>query len=190
MSILDHNSQYEIAEVTPDENAFGKMFWFSGSMKRQKKKQILAAERAEKERQRKALEAGDDEMIQPEPVTFVESAPAIDVPTWEPNQDEELRSPSPILNGSVKPLNGSVQSLNSGIGTPPQHNGGTYFKLNGSFEVDNSDLSDDSEPPSQLQLTSEEALEEALGGTWFGVSVRQRRQTKYLLEPLPGPLQM
>ncbi|XP_066925330.1 uncharacterized protein [Clytia hemisphaerica] len=175
MSILDHNSQYEIVEVEPDENAFGKMFWFSGSMKRQKKKQILAAERAEKERQRKALEAGEDEMIQPEPVTFVESAPAIDAPTWEPDEEEDFRSPSPILNGSVQPLNGSVQPLNGSIGTPPQQNGGTYFKLNGSFEVDNSDLSDDSEPPSQPQLTSEEALEEAPGGTWFGVSVRQRR---------------
>ena len=52
MSILDHNSQYDIKKVQPhddddDENAFGKCFWFSGSMRKRKKKHLLVKEEKE-----------------------------------------------------------------------------------------------------------------------------------------------
>ena len=142
MSILDHNSQYDIQKIQQgDENAFGKCFWFSGSMKRQKKKHVIV-------------------------------------------QEEKL---------TATPVNVELQSTPCEVNISPKidheagclKNGGTFFKLNGSFEVDNSDLSDDSEEPvlkpsQQQQQQSQENKEEegdddGDGGTWFGVSGRHLR---------------
>lgn len=149
MSILDHNTQYDIKKVQPDDddNAFGKCFWFSGSMRKQKKKHLMAKE---------------ENLIQAS-VTPVQlkSIPSDDVNDISQIGDE------PIEDHSTK-------------------NGGTFFKLNGSFELDNSDLSDDSEEVKITQQQHHKAEEEGEvkanddneeedGGTWFGVSGRHLR---------------
>ena len=199
MSILDHNSQYDIKKVQPhddddDENAFGKCFWFSGSMRKQKKKHLLVKEEKE-------------ELIQaPLPTVQLESIPTTIQLESSPPPNDDLNDVSPPLSDDDV--------------DPPKKNGGTFFKLNGSFELDNSDLSDDSEevnitqqeeqhqhqepnrhkhPPQQQQQQQQQEQqqqqqqkqqqqqqqqhhpqvhndsEEGDGGTWFGVSGRHLR---------------
>lgn len=198
MSILDHNSQYEITDMdSMDGSGFGKFFWFSGSMKRQKKKDIMRA-RAAAQAQLEAPDLQQEPLQTPElppspppSMGFEESVPQPLVENqnfsqpefldFEPTendhkspsmdfQDELIQEPVVEKENFNQP---EFVDFGPGVEAIVESEGRRGGKrAAGTYFKLNGSFDDDEYGDSDL--TSDES-DDKNGGRWFGVSVRQHR---------------